>query len=49
MSQATQGILILSALMAVELFGVVVAFPEWKRRHEQWKQQRQKQQNPPKE
>ncbi len=45
MSPATQGILVLAALFTVELFGIVVVFPEWKRRHEQRRQQRQNQEH----
>ncbi len=39
------GILVLAALLAVELFGVVVVFPEWKQRHEQRHQQKQNQEH----
>ncbi len=45
MSLATHGILVLTALLAVELFGVVVVFLEWKRRHEQQHQQNQNQEH----
>lgn len=43
MDPQTQGILVLAALFAVELFGILVVFPEWKNRREQ---RHQKNQNP---